>query len=85
MDAFRDRLPSAIIDRPKLPSVGTPRTVYGQSWFQDALDDVRVNPADVWDRDAVVAYARAPASAWNLDVLYRLVYLQAWLRERTSW
>ena len=75
---MRGLLPDAIIDRPKYPSLGTPRCIYSQPWFQQGLRDLFDHPLDIWDKTQIRKLSKQSSEAYNLDIAYRLVYLQAW-------
>ncbi|HEV2403117.1 MAG TPA: asparagine synthase (glutamine-hydrolyzing) [Candidatus Saccharimonadales bacterium] len=76
--AMRGLLPDTIIDRPKYPSLGTPRTMYQKAWFQEGLRSLFEHPLDIWNRSEIQRLARLRPEDLNFDILYRLVYLQTW-------
>ena len=78
--AMHGRLPATIINRPKYPSLGTPRSVYGQPWFKEGLRDVFDHPLDVWDKAQIRRLSQQNPEQLNLDIVYRLVYFQIWHR-----
>ena len=74
------RLPDTIINRPKYPSLGTPRSVYGQPWFKEGLRDLFDHPLDMWDTAQIRRLSKQKPEQLNLDIVYRLVYFQIWHR-----
>ena len=65
--AMHGRLPATIINRPKYPSLGTPRSVYGQPWFKEGLRDVFDHPLDVWDKAQIRRLSQQNPEQLNLD------------------
>jgi len=82
--AMRGRLPDTIINRPKYPSLGTPPSVYGQPWFKEGLRDLFDHPLDIWDKVQIGKLSKQDPRQYNLDIVYRLVYLQTWHRHCAS-
>jgi asparagine synthetase B (glutamine-hydrolysing) len=78
--AMRGLLPDTIINRPKYPSLGTPRSVYRQPWFKEGLRDLFDHPLDIWDTQQIRRLSKQNPEQFNLDIVYRLVYLQTWHR-----
>jgi len=82
--AMRGRLPDTIVNRPKYPSLGTPPSVYGQPWFKEGLRDLFDHPLDIWDKVQIGKLSKQDPRQYNLDIVYRLVYLQTWHRHCAS-
>lgn len=79
-NAMRGLLPKKVVDRPKYPSLGTPLSVYKHKWFKSALRSLLENPLDIWDKKAIGSITKQPQTNWDFDTLYRLIYLQLWLK-----
>ena len=79
-EVMRGKLPDAVVERRKYPSLGTPKKLLRSPWFRELARDLVENPADIWDRDALSSYLRRPEQTWDLDLLYRLVSLQQWIK-----
>lgn len=79
--AVKNILPRSIYNRPKYPGLGTPKDVYNKQWFKIATEELFNNTADIFDKKNIALLAKQPYEKWNFDIIYRLIYLQLWLKD----
>lgn len=78
--AMHNYLPKSIIYRPKYPGLGTPQNVCNHKWFKSAVHYLFNKPLNIWNKNNIALLANQPPMKRNLDILYRLIYLQLWLK-----
>jgi len=78
--AMLDYLPKSIVYRAKYPGLGTPQNVCEHKWFKSAVQYLFNSPSDIWNKKNIALLANQSPTKWNLDILYRLIYLQLWLK-----
>lgn len=78
--AVENELPKSIVNREKLPSLSTPSTALEQKWFTTIIDDVKTNPHEIWNVEFLSKYLDKPREEMSFDLIYRIVYLQKWLK-----
>lgn len=80
-EALRPLLPRAIIERKKFPSLGTPTRYYDRPWFRERCR-LLTKRDSIWESKQMRLYLDGGLSGPpDLDVLYRFVVLDQWLRE----
>ena len=80
-EALRPLLPKAVIDRKKFPSLGTPIRFYGRPWFKERCR-LLTSRDTIWDAARMKSYLDGTLlGPPDLDVVYRFVVLDQWLRE----
>lgn len=79
--AMHAYLPKKAIDQVKYPGMGTPKDICKQGWFKDLINELFEQPLDIWNKKSIVTLSKESYDDWNFDVLYRLVYLQLWLKD----
>lgn len=80
-EALRPLLPTAIIDRKKFPSLGTPSRFYNRPWFRERCRAL-ADREGIWDACQMMRYVNgALGGPPDPDVLYRFIVLDQWLRE----
>jgi asparagine synthase (glutamine-hydrolysing) len=79
--ALRPWLPETLVERKKFPSLGTPSRFYARPWFRARVDQL-MNRNTIWIPELLSKYCNGvEGRAPDLDVLYRFVVLDQWLRE----
>ena len=78
--AMINLLPNSILKREKYPGLGTPFSINDQLWFKELKEDLFFNPLDLWDKSYINKLSNVKNSELSFDVLYRLIYLQSWVK-----
>ena len=80
-EAMKEKLPLDIVNQRKIPSLSTPIDFLDSKCFKELIDDLKNNPLDIWNKEVLFDYLSKPYSKLSFDVLYRIIYLQSWLKE----
>lgn len=80
-EAMKGNLPLNIINQRKIPSLSTPIDFLYSKCFQELIQDLKDNPLDIWNKEELFNYISKPYEDLSFDILYRIVYLQSWLKE----
>ena len=74
--AGKGLLPDDVLERRKIPSLSTPEAIEKTSWFKEWKEDLEKRPLKIWSS----AISELQSSVKELDVVYRLAYIQAWFK-----
>lgn len=74
--AGKGLLPDDVLERRKIPSLSTPEAIEKTSWFKEWKEDLEKRPLKIWS----FAISELQSSVKELDVVYRLAYIQAWFK-----
>lgn len=73
-------LPSRIVERAKMPSLSTPKSIIHSEWFRLLLNDVKEDPCSFWNKEKLSQFFNRPDEEQSFDLLYRIIYLQSWFK-----
>jgi len=80
-DALSKLVPSKVINGAKYPGMSTPEDLYYTSWFKELTNDLQYSPLPIWNsRKIDTLFNEDKPMSTNFDVLYRMVYLQYWIK-----
>ena len=72
--------PARIVERNKIPSLGTPLSIMKLHWFQILISDVLEDPCPFWNKEKIHQFFCEHNKEQSFDLLYRIVYLQSWFK-----
>lgn len=79
IDAVCPLLPASVVQRQKFPGLSTPLAILEQPWFRELMRGLLEDPSDCWAPKAVRQLVSGGPSQ-SFDMLYRVVYLDTWLK-----
>lgn len=79
--SMKDSLPFDILNQRKIPSLSTPIDFLKSTCFHSLIKDLKETPLNIWDKWKLNKYLKEPYDKLSFDVLYRLIYLQSWLKK----